>query len=50
MGLLMLDYIDAIIEKQKKLTAAYREALTELQGIKIYPEMEDNVKYNYSYF
>ena len=49
MGLLLLDYIDDIIVKQKKLTDCYREMLTEIPGVSIYPELPAEVDYNYSY-
>ena len=49
MGLLLLDYLDDIIAKQKNLTACYREMLSEIPGVSVYPELPTEVDYNYSY-
>jgi dTDP-4-amino-4,6-dideoxygalactose transaminase len=49
LGLLQLKYINASIEKNKRLTFAYREAFQGTPGITVLEDMPD-VRHNYSYF
>ncbi|MFA0037472.1 DegT/DnrJ/EryC1/StrS family aminotransferase [Vibrio chagasii] len=48
-GLLQLEYVDEQIEKCKKISNFYREALSNTTGIQLIPEF-DGISYNYSYF
>jgi len=48
MGCLMLEYVDEIILKQKKITDVYRERLRDVPGITMQREMQ-GVQHNYSY-
>jgi len=49
MGLLLLDYVDKMIEKRRKIFFAYRECLSNLPGICFSPELNALVHYNYAY-
>jgi len=48
-GLLQLKYIDEVIEKRRKIDAAYRSSLADIYGISCLEEPDATVK-NYSYF
>jgi len=48
MGILMLEYVDNIIEKRKKLTEIYRERLKEIPGI-IFQTDILGVRHNYAH-
>lgn len=48
-GLLNLKQVDDAIEKRKEAAQIYREALSNIQGIRVLEEI-DGVKNNYSYF
>ncbi len=49
MGLLQLKYIDAAIEKRKKITEYYQQGLNGILGLKYMEDLPD-VKHCYSYF
>jgi dTDP-4-amino-4,6-dideoxygalactose transaminase len=48
-GLLQLQYIDALIEKRKKITEHYRANLKDTNSIRVLNDT-DGVTHNYSYF
>ena len=48
-GLLTLKYVDDAIEKRKKITCMYREALKDVEGISFMNDIV-GVRHNYSYF
>ncbi|MDE6295913.1 MAG: DegT/DnrJ/EryC1/StrS family aminotransferase [Muribaculaceae bacterium] len=48
-GLLNLRHVDAAISRRKEVANAYRDALSDVHGIRLMPQRSD-VKYNYSYF
>ena len=48
-GLLNLKQVDAAIEHRKHIVEIYREALSDIQGIRFLADI-DGVKHNYSYF
>jgi dTDP-4-amino-4,6-dideoxygalactose transaminase len=48
-GLLQLEYVDAYIEKRKKISRLYRKLLSGVTGIKVQNDI-DGVTHNYSYF
>ncbi len=49
MGSMILDYLDQLIEKRRKITEIYRERLSNIAGIKLPPSLPADVKYNYAY-
>lgn len=49
MGICNLRYVDADIEKRKKIVEHYRERLTNIEGIQL-NSIQDNVESNYAYF
>lgn len=49
MGLCNLRYIDADIQKRKKVFERYLEQLSDIRGIKL-PEIQNGVQSNYAYF
>ena len=49
LGLLQIKYVDAAIEKRKKVTKYYRENLKNISGISFLKNIQD-VKHNYAYF
>lgn len=49
MGILVLRYMDDIIERSRKISRVYREHLQVLPGIRIPPPFPNEVKYNYGY-
>lgn len=49
MGTLVLQHIDEIILKRKRITEVYREMLEKIPGIILPPPLPDNVSYNYAY-
>jgi len=49
LGVLQLDYIDQCIAARREITTRYREALTELEGIRLLPCCAEGEE-NYSYF
>ncbi len=48
-GLVALKHVDAAIEARRRITERYREALHDVEGIRMFEERE-GVTYNYSYF
>jgi len=50
MGLELMDMFDGIIEKRNLLAQAYRQNLTNVQGVVIPKAMPENVSANYAYF
>lgn len=48
-GLLQLKYVDAEIDKRKKIVEIYREELKEVSGIRILQDLP-GVRHNYGYF
>jgi len=48
MGILMLEYVDQLIEKRKKLTGIYRERLNEIAGISFQKDIP-GVRHNYAH-
>jgi dTDP-4-amino-4,6-dideoxygalactose transaminase len=48
-GLLNLKQVDSAIEKRKTIANKYREALKDIDGIRVLPDIED-VRHNYAYF
>lgn len=48
-GILQLKHIDAALERRKQIDAAYRTALTNVQGI-VCPSWNEMSEHNYSYF
>jgi dTDP-4-amino-4,6-dideoxygalactose transaminase len=49
LGILQLKYVDAAIEKRRKITKTYREAFKRLSGITFLNDI-DGVRHNYGYF
>lgn len=49
MGIQVLKYLDAIIQKRATITERYRERLSTLPGIRLVRRLPDNVKYNHGY-
>ena len=49
MGLLMIDYVDRLTDKRKKITSIYRKRLGNQAGIKLCPKLQNNIEYNYAY-
>jgi dTDP-4-amino-4,6-dideoxygalactose transaminase len=49
MGSILLEHIDKITEKNRQITALYREKLRDVPGIHLVPELRDDVQYNYSF-
>ena len=49
MGSMVLEYVNEIIEKRKRITAIYREKLKSISGIYLRPELPKDVFYNYAY-
>lgn len=49
MGICNLRYVDADIEKRKKIVEHYRERLTNIEGIQL-NSIQNNVESNYAYF
>ena len=49
MGSMILDYLDELIEKRRKITEIYRERLSNISGIKLLPSLPADVKYNHAY-
>ncbi len=49
MGMLILRYIDGIIEKLHKIDTIYREQLKDIPGIKFPPLLPENITYNHAY-
>mgnify|MGYP001017274287 CR=1 FL=1 len=49
MGMLILQYIDGIIEKLYKIDTIYREQLKDIPGIKFPPLLPGNITYNHAY-
>lgn len=49
MGILVLNYLDELITKQKQIDIIYRERLQDVPGIQFCPEIPDSVRCNYSY-
>ncbi len=50
MGLQVLSHLDEIITQRRRISAAYRECLADLDGLKLPPSVPDEVTPNYSYF
>lgn len=48
-GLVALKHVDAAIDARRRVTELYREALRDVEGIRMFEEIE-GVTYNYSYF
>lgn len=48
-GLVALRHVDAAIDARRRVTELYREALRDVEGIRMFEEIE-GVTYNYSYF
>jgi dTDP-4-amino-4,6-dideoxygalactose transaminase len=49
MGSQVLKYLEEIIQKRARITAAYRNRLKEIPGIRLVPSMSSDIKYNYAY-
>lgn len=49
MGMLILKYIDGIIESSSKIDELYRSRLRDVPGVKFPPPLPDNMTYNYAY-
>ncbi|RWX52384.1 dTDP-4-amino-4,6-dideoxygalactose transaminase [Candidatus Electrothrix marina] len=49
MGSMMLNYMDMLIEKKKRIYEIYQERLCDVVGISFSPDPERNVDYNYAY-
>ncbi len=49
MGSLVLQSVDKLIAKRKQLYEFYRERLTDVPGIRLSPDLEPDVAYNYAY-
>jgi dTDP-4-amino-4,6-dideoxygalactose transaminase len=50
MGLLLLRYIDQIIQRRKHITEIYRYRLKEIAGLHLVPDPAPDIEYNYAYF
>jgi len=49
MGMQILEHIDGIIERSRKIDAIYREQLKDIPGIKFPPPLPGNITYNHAY-
>ncbi len=49
MGILVLKYLEKIIQKRAKVTDLYRRRLKEVPGIHLVPSLPPDIKYNYAY-
>ena len=49
MGILLLKYLDEIIEKGQKIDSLYRERLKTVPGIRFTPPLPSDIRYNYAY-
>lgn len=49
MGSMLLQYVDKITEKSRQIAFLYREKLSSVQGIRLTPELPEDVRYNYVY-
>ena len=49
MGILVLKYLDDMMEKGRQIEAIYRERLADVPGVRIPKPQPDNVRYNHSY-
>ncbi len=49
MGTQVLRYLEEIIQGRRKVAELYREHLREIPGIKMVPELADDIRYNYAY-
>ena len=49
MGILVLKYIDELIEKGRQIDAIYRERLADIPGIHLPPPLPADIHYNYAY-
>lgn len=49
MGILMLDYIEQMIEKRRQITSVYHERLSGKPGIRFCPKFSTDIEYNYGY-
>lgn len=49
MGILVLKHLDEIIQRGREIEILYREALSDVPGIKIPPPLPENVSPNYGY-
>ena len=49
MGLQVLKYLDAMIQKRARITAAYRDRLKDVPGIRLVPPLPPDVRHNYAY-
>jgi len=50
MGLSAIDEIDKIIEKRKYVAEKYTDLLSDVEGIRLFPEQQEDVKSNYAYY
>lgn len=50
MGLQVLDHLDCIIARRRKVDALYRARLRHVPGIHVPPHTASNVDYNHAYF
>jgi len=49
MGILVMQYLDDLIEHSRKVDITYRECLQDVPGIKFPPKLHETVAYNYNY-
>jgi dTDP-4-amino-4,6-dideoxygalactose transaminase len=49
MGMLVLKYLEEIIQKRARITDLYRHRLKEVPGIRLVPSLSPDIKYNYAF-
>ncbi len=49
MGMLVLKYLEEIIQKRARITDLYRHRLKEVPGIRLVPSLSPDIKFNYAY-
>ena len=50
MGITVLDHINDVINKRKKISDAYRKQLCDIPGLRLPTPLPDHIKYNFAYF
>jgi dTDP-4-amino-4,6-dideoxygalactose transaminase len=49
MGSMMLQYLDELIEKRRRIAQIYQERLADVPGLKLAAPLHEEVRYNYAY-
>ncbi len=49
MGSILLNYLDRIISRRKKLYQIYQSRLADVPGISFSPDPDSEIEYNYAY-